>query len=182
MTGVSEEADLISRAREGESEAFARLVRLHEANIRRLATGLLMDPDEAEDAAQEVFIKAHKSLPRFRGESRFSTWLHRITVNHCRDVLRRKRWPSWEGLIETLGGEPATAASQPDQAGRAVEARDHLERLLGGLPPHYRAILLLRELNGLSYREIAETLGTSEDSVRAKLRRARAAALEARRH
>lgn len=171
---------LLARAREGDEDAFAGLVRLHEVNVRRLAAGLLMDPAEAEDAAQEVFVRAWRSLGRFRGDSSFSTWLHRIAVNHCRDLLRaraRRRWLSWDGLVEALGGrEPAEAAGPADEATRGAEARDELNRLLGGLPPDHRAVLVLRELNGMSYAEIGETLGRSTDSVRALLRRAREAA------
>jgi RNA polymerase sigma-70 factor (ECF subfamily) len=176
-----DEKSLIARARAGDQDSFAGLVRLHEVNVRRLATGMLMDPVEAEDAAQEVFVKAWRSLPRFRGEAGFSTWLHRITVNHCRDRLRaraRRRWLSWDGLIEALGGEPAEAAGPADAATREADARQGLEKVLAGLPSDYRAVLVLREVNGLSYTEIAETLDTTEDSVRARLRRAREAARE----
>jgi RNA polymerase sigma-70 factor (ECF subfamily) len=186
MTSTSGESELIARARTGDQDAFATLVRLHEVNVRRLAAGLLMDPVEAEDAAQEAFVKAWAGLPRFRGDSSFSTWLHRIAVNHCRDRLRarvRHRWLSWDGLVETLGGrEPAEAAGPADAATRGTDARDTLRDLLGSLPADWREILVLREVEGMTYAEIAETLDTTEDSVRAKLKRAREAVRDAARH
>jgi len=182
---TSGESGLIARAREGDDEAFAGLVRLHEVNVRRLATGLLMDPAEAEDAAQEVFVKAWQALSRFRGDSAFSTWLHRIAVNHCRDILRsraRRRWLSWDGLVEALGRQPAEAGGPPDAATRQADARDALRGLLGSLPADWREVLVLREVDGLSYSDIAKTLETTEDSVRAKLKRAREAVRNASRH
>lgn len=179
MTADHGERGLVLRAREGDEDAFAALVRAHEVNIRRLAAGMLLDEVEAEDAAQEAFVRAWKALPRFRGDSAFSTWIHRIAANHCRDILRaraRRHWLSWDGLLEALGREPAEAAGPAEAATRGAEARDELFRLLGGLPPDQRAVLILRELNGMSYAEIAETVGRSTDSVRATLRRAREAA------
>ncbi|MEK7475369.1 MAG: RNA polymerase sigma factor [Candidatus Coatesbacteria bacterium] len=186
MTATDDETALINRARQGDRDAFGALVRLHEVNIRRLAAGILLDPVEAEDAAQEVFVKAWQALGRFRGDAAFSTWLHRIAINHCRDISRarsKRRWLSWDGLVETLGGrEPVEAAGPADATTRGTDARDSLRDLLGGLPAGWREILVLREVEGLSYVEIAETLDTTEDSVRAKLKRAREAVRDAARH
>lgn len=169
---------LVGRARGGEREAFAELVRRHELNIRRLAAGMLSDPTEAEDAAQEAFVKAWERLDSFRGDAAFSTWLHRIAVNQCRDMLRRRArrpWLSWEGLHEKLGREPDHLAPPPVQASRRPEAGDELRQLLRALPEDARTVLLLRELNGLSYVEIAATLHVSVDAVKARLKRARVA-------
>lgn len=179
------EAGLVQLARQGDTDAFSQLVRLHEAAIRRLATGFLGDFSEAEDAAQEVFIKAFKNLGRFRGDSAFSTWLHQITVNHCKDLLRarkRRGWLPWNSREDDQVPDSESLSTAPDEATRNPEAGVLLRQLLKGLPVDYRSVLLLRELQGLSYMEIAETLGISQDAVKARLRRARQTALEAMRH
>src|SRR5947209_7713805 len=98
-----DDARLVARARRGDQGSFGELVRRHEVNIRRLAAGMLHDAVEAEDAAQDVFVKAWERLDAFRGDAAFGTWVHRIAVNHCRDLLRaRARRPffSWEALVE----------------------------------------------------------------------------------
>ena len=180
-----EETALLARARRGDTGAYGELVRAHELNIRRLATGMLGDADEAEDAAQDAFVKAWRNLRAFRGDAAFGTWVHRIAVNACRDRLRRRsRRPgvSWDALLEFLGGEPASTATPATRTTGRTDARDELQRLLASLPPDHRAILLLREANGMAYDEIAATMGVSLDAVKARLRRARIAAQAAARH
>lgn len=176
---------LVAAAVAGDMAAFADLVRRHEARVRRLSAGMLLDRTEADDAAQEVFLKAWRSLGRYRGDAAFTTWLHRITVNHCKDRLRqraRQRWLSWEGLVVRLGGETADVAGPADAATRATDAGDEFRRLMRGLSADQRAVLLLREQDGLSYHQIAATLEISLDAVKARLKRARQAALEQARH
>lgn len=185
MPEITADTPLIDAALGGDDAAFAELVRRHEGRVRRLAAGILLDAVEADDAAQEVFLKAYQHLGRFRGEAAFPTWLHRITVNHCRDRLRqraRRRWMSWDGLVEKLGGEPAEAVGPADTATRGTDAADELKQLLGALSADQRAVLLLREQDGLSYDEIAATLEISLDAVKARLKRARQAAFLAVRH
>ena len=160
-------------------------MRRHHAPIEGLCASLLGDPVRAEDAAQEVFLKAYRSLPGFRLDSTFSTWLYRIASNHCLDLLRRRGREKSESL-DALGekdGEPSDAGL-PSVEGeeRAVEDRDLVERLLSSLPPDYRLILTLREVQGLSYHEIAEAMDCSLDSVKARLRRAREKLEELGRH
>lgn len=182
---ASGEALLIKLARQGDGNAFGQLVRLHETAIRRLATGFLGDASEAEDAAQEVFMKAHKNLGKFRGDSAFSTWLHQITVNHCKDMLRsrkRRSWLPWNSREDDQVPDSESLATPGDETTRTTEAGVLLRQLLKKLPVDYQAVLLLRELQGLSYIEIAKTLGISQDAVKARLRRARQTALEAMRH
>jgi len=181
----SGDSQLVEAATGGDQAAFAELVRRHETRVRRLAAGMLLDAVEADDAAQEVFLKAWRQLARFRGDAAFGTWLHRITVNHCKDRLRqrsRRSWLSLDALIERLKGEPPEAAGPADTATRRTDAGDELARLLGGLNADQRAVLLLREQDGLSYDEIATTLDITLDAVKARLKRARAAALEGARH
>jgi len=182
---ASPDLPLITAARAGDTTAFGELVRRHETHVRRLATGMLLDAVEADDAAQEVFLKVWQSLHRFRGDAAFGTWLHRITVNHCKDRLRqrhRRSWLSWDGLVEKLGGEPPEAAGPADASTRVTDTVNELSVLLQRLSADQRAVLLLREQEGLSYDAIATTLGVTLDAVKARLKRARVAALDASRH
>ena len=185
MATDPEEILLIKLARGGDGEAFGELVRLHETGIRRLATGFLGDASEAQDAAQEVFMKAHKNLNKFRGDSSISTWLHQITVNHCKDMLRarkRRSWLPWNSREEDQVPDSESLSTPSDEATRNTDAGVLLGQLLKELSVDYRTVLLLRELSGLSYMEISKTLGISQDAVKARLRRARQTALEAMRH
>lgn len=164
---------------------FEALVREHHPYILRLCGYMLGNPADAEEVAQEVFLKAWRSRDSFRGESSFQTWLHRIAVNKCKDFQRysnRRRALSWDALIEE-GGEGLGEAlnSAPDSSG-ALENKDLAQRVLDQLPPAYRTALVLREVEGLTYEEIADRMGVSLDSVKARLRRARAVIVQRLRH
>lgn len=166
-------------------DAFADLVRAHHAKIYGLCLGMLGDPAAADDAAQEAFLAAWKSYDSFKGDSAFGTWLHRIAANKCLDALRRagrRGEDSLDAILEA-GGERAEAAQAgPRGPEAAAEAADLAARVLGGLSEEYRLILTLREVQGLSYEEIMQVMDCSLDSVKARLRRAREAALERLRH
>jgi RNA polymerase sigma-70 factor (ECF subfamily) len=156
-------------------DAYEALVRRYEAKVRRLCISMLSDPSDADDAAQEIFLKAYRSLDRFRGASSFSTWLYRIAANHCRDRLRaraREAAESWEALIEEQGDRIERLLSTPQETDTSGEA-DLVRRVLAQLSPDYRLILVLREVEGLSYEELADTLQCSLDAVRGRLSRAR---------
>jgi RNA polymerase sigma-70 factor (ECF subfamily) len=166
---------LVGQAQAGDRDAFAELVRRHHAWVQGLCAAALGDPSSAEDAAQEVFLKAYKSLPQFKGGSSFSTWLHRIAANACLDLLRRRarsRTESWDELMEKEGGriERLLAEAAPEHS---AEDADLVRRVLAQLPPEYRLVLTLRETQGLSYEEIAGAMDCSLDSVKARLQRAR---------
>lgn len=176
--------ELVRRATGGDGAAFGELVRRHAPRVRALCAATLGGPGEAEDAAQEAFLKAHRALPRYTGASSFGTWLHRIAVNHCLDVLRaagRRRSDSLEALLEADSAALGRALAEPSPA-QALEDRDTVERLLARLPPEQRLALTLREADGMSYEEIAAAMSCSLDSVKARIRRARAALLELARH
>ncbi len=136
---------------------------------------MLADPTQAEDAAQEVFIKAYQALGQFRGTASFSTWLYRIAVNHCTDLLRkaaRRKTESWEALLEREGEKAeALFAASPH-----IESSEHTEllaKLLSHLSETSRTILVLREVQGLNYQQLAEALGCTVDAVKGRLKRAR---------
>lgn len=169
----ADEQRIIRDVLSGRREEFARLVRAHQAKVLSLCLSLLKDPAEAEDAAQEVFLKAYRGLRNFRFDSSFSTWLYRIAYRHGLDILRsrrRRRTQSLDALLEERGEGALPAA--PDQTTQADPARS-AENLLSSLPPDYRLVLTLREVQGLSYEEIARATDASLDSVKARLRRAR---------
>src|SRR3569832_431582 len=166
------DAELVKRAQDGDLEAFGDLVRRHHPRVAGLCASLLPDRSEVDDAAQEVFIKAHRSLEKFHGRAQFSTWLYRVTVNHCHDVRRktaRRRSVSLDALIEERGEAagvlPREAAASPD-----AEEAELVGRALENLPGKYREALALRA-QGLSYEEICAALECSLDSLKARLRR-----------
>lgn len=146
-----------------------------------LCMSLLRDAGEAEDAAQEIFIKTYQSLRSFQGNSKFSTWLYRIAANHCKDLLRkriREKTESLEALVEKSNEESRSSWEPSVDPRSAREASQRTEQLLSMLSPDERLILTLREAQGLNYQEIAETLHCSVDAVKARLRRARQSVAE----
>lgn len=177
------DAHLARSAASGDDAAFAELVRRHAPRVRALCAATL-GPAEAEDAAQETFLRAHRALGRFSGDASFGTWLHRIAVNHCLDVLRaagRRRSESLDALLDSDASALGAVLSESSPA-RAIEDRDTVRRLLARLNPEQRLALTLREMEGLSYEEIAKAMSCSLDSVKARLKRARAELLELARH
>lgn len=178
MTGDSFRSDreTARRVLTGDAEAYAALVRQNMDRLYSFCLSLLSDPTEAEDAAQEVFVKAYRSLKTFQGDARFSTWLTRIAHNHCMDVLRkrsRRKTDSWDALVEKEG-EKAAARLWDESAGADIREKVSLaQQVLSRLPEDYRTVLTLRETQDLSYEEIAEMMDCSLDSVKARLRRAR---------
>lgn len=171
----------VARCKAGDPDAFEPLVLRHAGRVRRLVWGLLGERrEEAEDVVQEVFLKAYLALPRFREEARFSTWLYRIAVNHVRDMARRAP-PAHVEFDETRleapepRGEEEDAGADAPRPGRSEELR----RLLGELSEPQRRILVMRELEGLSYDEIGGILRIPPGTVRSRLNRARAGLLRA---
>lgn len=160
----------------GNRNAYAEIVRKYETRVRGYCLSMLSDPTLAEDAAQEIFIKAYQGLDHYHAKSSFSTWLYRITANHCLDILRkrlRRKTESWEALLEKEGDRIEALFSTPPDAGNATDRAELITQLLSCLPEKSRTLLVLREMHGLTYREIADTLKCSVDSVKARLKRAR---------
>ena len=171
-----DDKELISRVLSGAPETYADLIGRHHPAIMGLCASLLGDRSQAEDAAQEIFLKAYRALPKFQGASSFSTWLYRIASNLCLDILRqraRRKTESWDALLEAEGERIERLLSAPPKEDRGQEDADLVQRVLACLPPDYRLILALREVQGLTYQEIAAAMDCSLDSVKARLRRAR---------
>lgn len=174
-----QEQAVIRRIREGDVNAFEELMAAYEKNVYNLALRMVNNPEDAADMAQEAFIKAYQSLPGFRGDSKFSVWLYRIVSNVCLDFLRRRNRRSELSLsVEDDEGEeaqldiPDETFSPEAQLERRM-TREAVQRGLSGLPPDSRQILLLREIQGLSYEEIAQVLDLEVGTVKSRLFRAR---------
>jgi RNA polymerase sigma-70 factor, ECF subfamily len=173
MVGPDDSA-LLERAREGDVEAFADLVRRHEQRVRTVLNRLLDDPRDVEEATQDCFVQAWRNLDRFRGEATLFTWLYRIAVNEALARLRRKSLALAE-LDERAPGAPLRAhpAREPHHAAEASELQAFLAERVRALPPEYRVPLVLRDIAGLSNQEVAEILGLSVPAAKSRIHRAR---------
>jgi RNA polymerase sigma-70 factor (ECF subfamily) len=160
--------DLIQRFRQGNQDAFADLVRRHERRVYNLAYRMIGRVEDAREASQEAFLSCFRNLDRFRGDSAFSTWLHRITVNACYDILRRRQ-PIPFSDVELA--EPPPAA---DPADAAVASAD-VQRALLEVPLEFRSVLIMFDLQGLPYEEIAQALAIPLGTVKSRLHRGRIA-------
>lgn len=178
------DANLVERAAKGDGIAFSELVTRHYRRAVRVAFGLMKNRQDAEDVVQEAFARVHKRLGSFAGDSSFYTWLYRIVVNQSIDTLRRKRR---EKKVD-LDSEDARAAerdgvqmwprfesSDPGEAAARHELGAKLQHAFDGLPSIHQAVILLRELEGLTYEEIAVTLGIRKGTVMSRLFHARKA-------
>jgi RNA polymerase sigma-70 factor (ECF subfamily) len=171
------EGQLIDRARSGDLGAFNRLVEEHQAGVYNLCLRLLASPQSAEDATQEAFISAYRAVGRFRGQS-FRAWLYRIAANACYDELRRSRARparSLEGTpTEDLSAlEPPDPDPGPAERIESQELVEQLQAVLNQLPLDQRTVIVLRDVQGLSYEEIAEATGASPGTVKSRIARAR---------
>jgi RNA polymerase sigma-70 factor (ECF subfamily) len=184
-----DDADAVRRARAGDREAFRVLVERHQGRAYRLALRVLRDEEGARDVVQDAFLKAWGSLDRFEGRSGFYTWLYRIVMNLCLDRRRRRqtrREVEWSEAADAEGAALAPALSDPgaapDEALDRSQLRGLVARAIAELPDDARRTIELREIDGLSYQEIAQALGIPKGTVMSRLHYARrrlAAALRA---
>lgn len=177
------EARLIARLRASDLEAFEELVAYFETPVFSLCYRLLGDPEEARDAAQETFIKVYKGLPDFRGESGLKTWIYRIAINQAMNQQRWWRRRHREETIsldlsrtessQTLGSLIPSSAETPEQRAITSEREKRIMRALAEIKTEYRVALVLREVQELSYEEIAEALSISIGTVKSRIARGR---------
>jgi RNA polymerase sigma-70 factor (ECF subfamily) len=171
-------AAVIEQAKRGDERAFEAIVRHYDPGLRALAYRLLGDTQRMDDALQNAYTRAFRSLPRFRGDSKLSTWLYRIAYNACLDELHSSR------RIVHLPLETLDERADPAQAlGETVAGRDDLALALAALSPNDRAAVLMVDAQGFAYRDAAEAIGVPEGTIASRLNRARAilrAALEGR--
>ncbi|HEY8450423.1 MAG TPA: sigma-70 family RNA polymerase sigma factor [Bacillota bacterium] len=175
-----EDGELVQRARAGDFEAFGELVARYEKKVYNLGLRYTGDPQEAEDLAQETFVRVFRALHRFRGEARFSTWLYRVATNVCLDALRRRRLrpePVLDRPLATDEGEleRELVSPEPEPATQleAAERSALIRREIAAVREPYRSVLILRDLQDLSYEEVAAILGVSIGTVKSRLHRAR---------
>jgi RNA polymerase sigma-70 factor (ECF subfamily) len=174
----TDDGTLVERVRGGDVAAFEPLVEKYRQRVYRVAFNVLRDQEDARDVAQEAFVKAYKALPSFRGQSAFYTWLFRIVMNVAHDKARQRgaagrafgtervTEEEWKRTMSDPGEEPDAAAARAEQRAR-------ITRALEALPEHHRAIIMLSDLEGLSYREIADVLNIPMGTVMSRLHNAR---------
>jgi RNA polymerase sigma-70 factor (ECF subfamily) len=173
---------LVKACQRGDAGALDALIRATYADVYALCRRMLADPDEAADATQEVFVRVMRSVLGFRGESSFGTWLHRVTVNVCLTALRRRSRARASGMV--AGGTPfalpgdeveiSATTDGPDERAVTADLLARSERALAALPEDARAVVVLRDIEGLSTKEVADLLGVTENVVKVRLHRAHA--------
>jgi RNA polymerase sigma-70 factor (ECF subfamily) len=182
---TEEDADraLVERARKGDNGSFRRLVARYQRRVYSVAYGMLRNHEDAMDVTQESFIKVHRYLANFQGSSSFYTWLYRIVVNVAIDHIRRDKGQSVEyddGVAqegEGIEGDgsllPTILGSNPAKALSRRELLERMQKAIDSLPPYHRAVIVMRELEGLSYKEMAKAMKVSKGTIMSRLHHAR---------
>jgi RNA polymerase sigma-70 factor, ECF subfamily len=181
VTGdTSEELALVQAAKGGDIAAFEQLIKKYDRNVFRIAQHITQNREDAEDVVQDAFLKAYQNLKQFQGNSKFYTWLVRIAVNEALMKLRKRKTSktvSMDEDVETEDGsvprEVADWSPNPEQLFGQSELSDILAKTIQGLPTGFRTVFVLRDVEGLSTEETAETLGLSVPAVKSRLLRAR---------
>ena len=174
------EMALVQAAKKGDLEAFSELVKRYDRNVFRIAQHITHNEEDAQDVVQDAFLKAYQNLEQFQGNSKFYTWLVRIAVNEALMKLRRRRSDKTVSIdedVETEEGsmprEVADWGPNPEQLYGQSELSDILKKTIQGLPPGFRTVFVLRDVEGLSTEETAEMLSLSIPAVKSRLLRAR---------
>ena len=181
VSGVraDEDRELVRRAQRDDKQAFEELVKRHQNRVFAVAGGILRSREDVEDIAQQVFLKAYFSIKRFDQRAAFSTWLYKITVNECWDLLRKRKVRPLVVEAELSEEQAQQYQSSSEQAdGRPdtseqLAAREQVENLIGCLEERDRSMLVLKEVEGFSVEEIAEIMGINANTVKVRLFRAR---------
>jgi RNA polymerase sigma-70 factor, ECF subfamily len=167
----ADESDLIERFKKGDSTAFEELVRAYQDRVYNLCRYMLRDPRDGQDAAQDVFLKVYRALGSFTPDSSLSTWIYRIAVNTCLDYRRKSR----REILKHKSLAEVSRSAEPfsPQTHESRDAAETIQQALAQLREKSRAVIVLREIQGLSYEEIARVLHTSVSAVRSRISRAR---------
>ena len=166
---------LVDLAKQGDRDAFGMLVHLHQNEVYTLALRLTANPDLAADVAQEAFVRAWRSISRFRGEAAFSTWLHRITVNVAWTLRKRRKRHEHQPLSEAMDVADTRDFLAPERAGELMELRESIKAALRRLPAGQRAVVVLKDVYGWTHAEVGEALGISVTAAKVRLHRGHAA-------
>ena len=177
ITAAAEDAQLVARCQRGDAQAFDELVTKYRNKVYAMIYNMVRNEQDAWDLAQDGFLKAWKSMARFRGQSSFYTWLYRIMTNVTIDWIRKKRIESATDFDETLGLQGVApgavtaprAAALPHQKMEGAEIRKRIDAAVEKLTPEHRAVILMREMDGLEYQEIADAMGCSIGTVMSRL-------------
>jgi RNA polymerase sigma-70 factor (ECF subfamily) len=175
---AAEDRDLVIRASEGDIGAFTKLVRDNSSLVYRVALRML-GTDDAQDASQEVWVRVWRNIKSFRGESAFTTWLYRITVNTCLSIRQKEARREERELGDEVPylPEPSGGDADPEAAALSAERREEIQAALQHVRAEHRAALVLRHMEGLSYAEIAEVLDVPDGTAKGWVSRGRAAML-----
>lgn len=165
--------DLIAACKRGEPEAFEELVRLTHRDVYALSLRLLGNPDDAAESTQETYLKLLRTIRTFRGESKFSTWLYRVTSNMAISALRKRARRQLDVPLETTEWQAIPAPNDPSGEIERTLLRERLDRALLSLPAGYRAVVVLKDVYGFSLAEIGKQLGITEGAAKVRLFRAR---------
>ncbi|MCL2200726.1 MAG: sigma-70 family RNA polymerase sigma factor [Oscillospiraceae bacterium] len=175
-----EELQIIKKVLDGDADAFEELVLANQKNVYNLTLKMTKNEEDALDLSQEAFIKAYTQLEVFRGDSKFSVWLYRLTYNLCIDFLRKKKkeqvisissYQDDSGAVTDM--ELPDIRELPEDSAERKELRSEIAQSIDELNQNHREVLIMREINDMSYAEIAETLGVSEGTVKSRIARAR---------
>jgi RNA polymerase sigma-70 factor (ECF subfamily) len=175
---IFEEEALIKRIKKGDTEAFDQLVRNYEKKVYNTALRYCKNPDDAFDISQDVFLRVYRYIYDFKGESTFSTWIYRITVNLCTDYIRKgqnnKTIPLYAGDEDDEYELPLPDdAPTPEERYETKEKIEYLKKAIDSLPDDHREIIVMRDINGLQYEEIARALEINIGTVKSRISRAR---------
>lgn len=182
---ATDDLTLVKRVRSGDQRAFKLLVERYQRKVYAVALGMLKDKEEAMDVSQEAFVKVYKYLDHFKGDASFYTWLYRITVNICIDIIRKRAGAGGEAVEfdETLpmdvseaniGALGSRLGTNPQKSALRRELAEKIQEALAAVPEKHRAILLLREVEGMSYEDLSRTLDIPKGTVMSRLFHARA--------
>lgn len=183
MAPADDDSALVARCVAGEERAFQTLVERHQRRVFTIAFGVLRNRDDAMDVVQDAFVKVYRHLPSFKGQSRFTTWLYRIVMNLCIDKKRRQTREAQVAYDDARAHDADGALARPslasihidgpDRAYDRRELREQMERTLDTLSPSHREILVMREVEGLSYEDLSEALDIPKGTVMSRLFHAR---------
>ncbi len=181
---MTDELKLIKKAQKGDVSAFEQIITRYRSVVYSVSYRYAGNPDDASDMAQEVFLKMFRTINSFKFRSRFSTWIYRVATNTCLDLLKKQRSVfsetaySYDGGFEDSDGNQNFAEVEdtrfmPDKKAEQAETKDVINRAIGRLPDDYRTAVILRDIRGLSYDEIADITDCSVGTVKSRISRAR---------